>query len=171
MKRMSEHTDLISSLSLLLVQTQAARWKAATPEQLTGAHLYIDYSQVRLPPSCSWECYAIIGFDHGLPCRAKNMAIGPQLWQKPRPSALVFVYRVPRAMFFTWHGRPWSNPTSHARWSMGWSYLSIPKRQRLHCWSLGMDKWFHPRLYNGWNYFSMLGLMLNHVSEGGGGGG
>ena len=32
----------ISSLLLLLVQTQAARWKAATPEQLTGAHLYLD---------------------------------------------------------------------------------------------------------------------------------
>ena len=32
----------ISYLSLLLVQTQAAGWKAATPEQLTGAHLYLD---------------------------------------------------------------------------------------------------------------------------------
>ena len=32
----------INSLSLLLVQTQAARWKAATPDQLTGAHLYLD---------------------------------------------------------------------------------------------------------------------------------
>ena len=42
MERMSEHTGLISSLSLRLVQTQAARWKAATPEQLTGAHLYLD---------------------------------------------------------------------------------------------------------------------------------
>ena len=49
MERMSEHTGLISSLSLLHVQTQAARWKAATPEQLTGAHLYIDHSLVRLP--------------------------------------------------------------------------------------------------------------------------
>ena len=38
----------ISSLSLLLVQTQAARWKAARPEQLTGAHLYIDIAKVRL---------------------------------------------------------------------------------------------------------------------------
>ena len=47
MERMSEHTGLsapISSLSLLLVQTQAARWKAATPELLTGAHLYLDMS-------------------------------------------------------------------------------------------------------------------------------
>ena len=35
----------ISSLSLLLVQTQAARWKAATPEQLTGAHLYLDIAK------------------------------------------------------------------------------------------------------------------------------
>ena len=32
----------ISSLSLLLVQTQAARWKAATPDQLTGTHLYLN---------------------------------------------------------------------------------------------------------------------------------
>ena len=27
---------------------------------------------------------------------------------------------------------------------MGWNYLSIPKLQRLHRWSLGMDKSFHP---------------------------
>ena len=55
---------------------------------------------------------AIIGFDHGLPCRVKNMALGPQLRQKPRPSASVFVYWVPRAMFLSRHGRPWSNPTA-----------------------------------------------------------
>ena len=41
MERMSEHTGLISSLSLLLVQTQPGRWKAATPPQLTCAHLYL----------------------------------------------------------------------------------------------------------------------------------
>ena len=35
----------ISSLSLVLVQTQAVRWKAATPEQLTGAHLYSDIAK------------------------------------------------------------------------------------------------------------------------------
>ena len=35
----------ISSLSLLLVQTQVARWKAATPDQLTGAHLYLDIAK------------------------------------------------------------------------------------------------------------------------------
>ena len=45
MEHMSERTGLISSLSLLLVQTQAARWKAATPEQLTGAHLYLDIAK------------------------------------------------------------------------------------------------------------------------------
>ena len=38
-------SDPISSLSLLLLQTQAARWKAATPEQLTGAHLYLDIAK------------------------------------------------------------------------------------------------------------------------------
>ena len=55
MERMCEHTGLISSfqvfkfkfssLLLLLVQTQAARWKAATPEQLTGAQLYLDIAK------------------------------------------------------------------------------------------------------------------------------
>ena len=45
MECMSEHTGLISSLLLLLVQTQAARWKATTPEQLTDAHLYLDLAK------------------------------------------------------------------------------------------------------------------------------
>ena len=49
MEYMSEHTDLISSLSLLLVQTQAARWKAATLEQLIGAHLYLDIAKSGYP--------------------------------------------------------------------------------------------------------------------------
>ena len=48
---------------------------------------------------------------------------------------------------------------------MGWNYLSIPKLQRLHRWSLGMDKLFHPTHYNGCNYLSMLGLKSNHVSK------
>ena len=48
---------------------------------------------------------------------------------------------------------------------MGWNYLSIPKLQRCNRWSLGMDKLFHPILYNGYNYLSMLGLKLNHVSK------
>ena len=38
---------------------QAARWKAATLDQLTGAHLYFDIAWVRLPLSCSWECYGL----------------------------------------------------------------------------------------------------------------
>ena len=36
--------------------------------------------------------HAIIGFNHGLPCYVKNMALGPQSQQKPRPTASVFVY-------------------------------------------------------------------------------
>ena len=47
----------------------------------------------------------------------------------------------------------------------GMNYLSIPKLQRLHRWSLGMDKTFHPTFYNGCNYLSMLGLKLNRVSK------
>ena len=48
---------------------------------------------------------------------------------------------------------------------MEWIYLSIPKFQRLHCWSLGVEKSFHPTLYNGYNYLSMLRLKLIHVSK------
>ena len=49
-----EHIDLlapISPLSLLLVQKQAARWKAATPELLTGAHLYLNIAKSGFPIS------------------------------------------------------------------------------------------------------------------------
>ena len=48
---------------------------------------------------------------------------------------------------------------------MGWNYLSFPKLQRCNRWSLGMDKWFHPTLYQACDYLSMLGLKLNHVSK------
>ena len=53
---------------------------------------------------------------------------------------------------------------------MWWNYLYIPKLQRLHRCSLGMDKKFHLTLYNGCNYLSMLGLKLIHVSISGPGG-
>ena len=48
---------------------------------------------------------------------------------------------------------------------MWWNYLSIPKLQRCNRWSLGMDKQFHPTLYQAGYYLSMLGLKLNHVSK------
>ena len=48
---------------------------------------------------------------------------------------------------------------------MGWNYLSFPKLQRLHRWSLGMYKLFHPTLYDGYNHLSMLRLKLIHVSK------
>ena len=48
---------------------------------------------------------------------------------------------------------------------MEWNYLSIPKLQRLHRWSLGMDKQFHSTHYNGCNHLSMLGLKLIHVCK------
>ena len=49
---------------------------------------------------------------------------------------------------------------------MGWNYLPIPKLQRLHRWSLWMDKKVRPTLYNGCNDLSMLGLKLIHVCKG-----
>ena len=46
MERMTQVLSAhISSLSLFLVQTQAARWRAAAQEQLTGAHLYLDIAK------------------------------------------------------------------------------------------------------------------------------
>ena len=48
---------------------------------------------------------------------------------------------------------------------MRWNSLSIPKLQRLHRWSLGIDKAFHPTLYNGCNYLFMLGLKVIHISK------
>ena len=45
MKRMSEHTGLISSYQLIITAActnTGSKMKAATPEQLTGAHLYLD---------------------------------------------------------------------------------------------------------------------------------
>ena len=49
---------------------------------------------------------------------------------------------------------------------MGWIYLSIPNLQPLHCWSLGMDTWFHPTHpthYWVHAFLSMLGLKLIQV--------
>ena len=48
---------------------------------------------------------------------------------------------------------------------MWWNYLSIPKLQRCNRWSLGMDKQFHPILYNGCNHLSIQILKLNHISK------
>ena len=44
--------------------------------------------------------HTIIGFNHGLPCYVKNVALGPQSRQKPRPAASVFVYLSPSGHVF-----------------------------------------------------------------------
>ena len=44
-----------------------------------------------------------------------------------------------------------------------WLCYPIPKLQLVCCWSFGMAKYFHPTLYNGCNYSSMLGLKFIHV--------
>ena len=53
----------------------------------------------------------------------------------------------------------------HPSQCVGWNVLSIPKIQRLHRWSLGMDKQFHPTFYQAYDYLSMLGLKLMHISK------
>ena len=70
-----------------------------------------------------------------------------------------------RGLLFTWINCVRSmNKYLHAQQSAEWNYLSISKVKRLQRWSLGMDKWFHPTLYNlnGSNYLSMLGSKLIH---------
>ena len=49
---------------------------------------------------------------------------------------------------------------------MGWNYLSIPKLQQLHRWSLGMNASHHPTLYWTCHYLSMLGFKLIHINKG-----
>ena len=48
---------------------------------------------------------------------------------------------------------------------MRWNYLSIPKLQRLHRWSLWIDKEFHSIFFWVCDYLSMMGLKFNHVSK------
>ena len=75
----------------------------------------------------------------------------------------------PGTPLLTWFNlSPSMDKYSHARYSVGWNYLSIPKLQRCKFGgSLEMDKWFHPTLYNVCNYVSMLGLKLIHVNKSG----
>ena len=44
--------------------------------------------------------HAIIGFNDGLPWYVKNLALGPQSRQQPRPTASVFVYLSPSGHVF-----------------------------------------------------------------------
>ena len=60
----------ISSLSLLLVQTQAERCKAVTTEQLASAHLYLDIAK---------SGYLFQGFSGGMKLPPTPSSIGPPL--------------------------------------------------------------------------------------------
>ena len=44
---------------------------------------------------------------------------------------------------------------------MEWNYLSIPKLQRLHRWSLGMDKLFCPTFLLGMWLITYAGIKVN----------
>ena len=46
-----------------------------------------------------------------------------------------------------------------------WGEIPFPNFSDAYVEVLGMGKWFHPTLYNGSNYLSMLGSKLNHASE------
>ena len=55
--------------------------------------------------------------------------------------------------------------TCHVQQSMQWNSLSIPKLQRLFCWSLSMNKQFHHTIYNESDNLSMLGLEAIHLKK------
>ena len=60
--------------------------------------------------SAQYMCVNNVGFDHGIPCRVKKH--GPRdSVDKAATEGRGFCRNWgPRAMFFTRHGRPWSNP-------------------------------------------------------------
>ena len=45
------------------------------------------------------------------------------------------------------------------------TYLLIPKLQRLHRWSMGMDNQYQPTIYYGYNYFTTLGFKLIYIDK------
>ena len=49
---------------------------------------------------------------------------------------------------------------SHGQYNVEWTYLSISKCQLFSRWSLEMDKKYHPTIYIGGNYLSLLELKL-----------
>ena len=54
---------------------------------------------------------------------------------------MIQITDVYRYMHHPWiNFNPSMDKLSHAQYSVGWNYLSIPKLQELYCWSLGMDK-------------------------------
>ena len=53
----------------------------------------------------------------------------------------VFLMITEMFLLLTWFNfYPSMDKLSHTLWSVGRNYLSTPKLQRLHRWSLGMDK-------------------------------
>ena len=80
----------------------------------------------------------------------------------PRP------YNMHKSSSFYWYGLTFipawiSNHMS----SKVWDKITYPFLNFNDCtrWGLGMDKQFHPAIYNRCNYLSMCGLKLYHVSE------
>ena len=94
------------------------------------------------------------------------------LWNVEGPFWTFFMRKFPPCWFKYYlliHHGQWDNVhiacCTHCQLSVGLNYLSIPKFQRCSRWSLRMDNYFNPTLYNGCHYLSMRGLQLNHVSK------
>ena len=90
--------------------------------------------------------HAIIGFNHGLPCYVKNMALGAQSRQKPRPTASVFVYLSPLGHVF------------NIAWQAMIKTYNNSRRQAVACVTMGSA--CHPPSWRQCRY-SLLWLCLN----------
>ena len=92
-----------------------------------------------------WMVLVIIGF------RWTNVDMSIRSW----PKEYVTVHFYDSALdielgplLLTWiNFNPSMGKWFHPLWSVRWNYLPIPKLQRLHRWSLGLDKQFQTTLY------------------------
>ena len=114
--------------------------------------------------------HAIIGFNHGLPCYVKNMALGPQSRQKPWPTASVFVYLSPSDHVFNiaWQAMIKTYTIIGGHLTRDW----LPILVAMHKWLPKLvAKFWLPNLslyqtvYWACDYLCMLGFKLNHVSN------
>ena len=119
--------------------------------------------------------HAIIGFNHGLPCYVKTMAIGPQSRQKPRPTASTFVCLSPSGHVFNiaWQAmiKTYNTPQLAIRQHLFRQGLDT-KTATSHYHNKAEAKWStnsrrHFQMdFRQWNCCILIQISLKHVSKG-----
>ena len=95
------------------------------------------YPKFKQPASC-YDVYWRIRFSYFLAIWTAEWSI----WFLPL-FIIQIVWNIRGLLLLTWiNFNPSMNKWPQAQWSLCWNYLSIPKLQWLHRWSLGMDKLF-----------------------------